>query len=206
MQAKRERKTGVKTQAALAELENFGVFSLGDAKNAGLSQPAVSRMVKSGALVRLGPSLYQVSDGEFDAESLDYVIASKLFGDRAVIGGLTALFHYGLIDEVPEQLWVLVPPSVRSTDRVYKVIRTKRNLSEGITRHPGYNIVTIERAIVDAFIYGSKVGRTRGLATAVRALREKKTTESAIFATAKRMGVLDKIAHVWDAVSIALER
>jgi hypothetical protein len=100
----------------------------------------------------------------------------------------------------------LVPPTVRTTGKLYRIVRTTRNLSHGIKRHAGYRIVSIERAIIDAFIYGAKVGISRGLACAVRALRDKKTTEKRIFELAERMGVLDKIARHWDAITIALER
>jgi len=206
MSSKPGRKTSVKTVKALTALRRRSVFTLEIAKRAGLSQPSITRLVQRGILVRAAPGLYQVSDSDFDPTTFDYVIATKLFGDRAVVGGLTALFHYGLIEEVPEQVWLLVPPSVRNTKKLYRIIRTSRSLSVGILSKEGYRMVSIERAIVDAFIFGAKVGHSRGLACAVRALREKKTTEKKIFDLAHRMGVLEKVAHEWSAVAVALER
>jgi predicted transcriptional regulator of viral defense system len=204
--ARVEHKTSPKIAKAFNNLRKLPAFSLADAKAAGLSQPTVSRLLQRGVLVRVGPRLYQFSDADFDPESADYMIATKLFGAHSVIGGLTALFHYGLIDDVPEQIWVLVPPTVRTTANLYRIVRTTRNLSHGIKRHAGYKMVDIERAIIDAFIYGSKVGMSRGIACAIRALRDKKTTEKRIFELAERMGVLDKIARHWDIITIAVER
>ena len=35
----------------------------------------------------------------------------SLFGNEAVIGGLSALSYYNLIEQVPLNIWVLTPPS-----------------------------------------------------------------------------------------------
>jgi predicted transcriptional regulator of viral defense system len=202
----RGRKTSNKTIKALLKLKKLPLFALSTAKHLGLSQPTVARLLKKGVINRIGPGIYQVNDTEaFDPATVDYVKATEQFGNTVVVGGLTALYLYGLIDEVPEQIWLLVPPSVRSTDSQYRTIRTTRNLSVGVLRKKGFKIASLDRAIIDAFIFSTKIGASTGLSAAVRALRRKHTTERKMFEMARSLGVLKRVISAWESVNIAME-
>lgn len=60
-----------------------------------------------------------------------------------------ALYHYNLAEQVPGQVWVLVPPGKRTRVRGYKLIRTKTRLDREIVDERGYRIVTVERAVLE---------------------------------------------------------
>ena len=83
------------------------------------------------------------------------------------MGGLTALFHYNLTSQAPKQTWVLVPPEKRVTSKSFRLIRTKKSLDIGVIEDDSFRIVSIERAIVEGFKLGSKIGER----TAIKAAR-----------------------------------
>ena len=53
-----------------------------------------------------------------DPRTFQWNVACARFGPRSLIGGMTALFHYHLIPQVPNQVWVVVPPEKKSTKSV----------------------------------------------------------------------------------------
>jgi predicted transcriptional regulator of viral defense system len=127
-------------------------------------------------------------------------VACKRFGPRSVIGGHTALFQYGLVEEVPTQIWVLVPPTVRTSSPRYRLIRTKRNLAEGGLSKEGYRITSIERTLLDALVFASKLGERIAITATIKALRQKDTSEKKLYNLAKQMGELSILDRYWQSV------
>ena len=106
-------------QAALDQLKAPGVFSLADAAAVGISQPTLSRLAAREEVIRLGDGYYAHPEGEDMAPgTFQWIVACARFGPRSLIGGMTALFHYHLIPQVPNQVWVVVPPEKKSTKSV----------------------------------------------------------------------------------------
>src|SRR3989344_2895265 len=83
----------------LDALKEKGVFQLKDAKKLGISQSSLSRLVASGKILRVESGLYLHPDSSLEGVERDYVVACMKFGSGSVIGGMTALFHYHLIEE-----------------------------------------------------------------------------------------------------------
>src|SRR5437762_1392150 len=81
---------------ALPRLKRMGLFRIADARAVGISQPTLSRWVAAGKVIRVAPGLYCHPDFKIDPSELDFAVAGALFGPESVIGGMTALFHYGL--------------------------------------------------------------------------------------------------------------
>jgi predicted transcriptional regulator of viral defense system len=108
---------------------------------------------------------------------VDFKIACIKFGSDSVIGGLSALFHYNLAEQVPGNVWVLVPPNKKSEDTLYRLIRTRRNLDRQIINGKGYRIVTVERAIVEGLKLALKIGERTAVKAARDALRNRQTSE-----------------------------
>jgi len=195
-----------KSARALRRLRRVAVFNLDTAREYGLSQPSVSRLLKRGVILRVGPGIYQLSDSiTCQPDTLEFVRAAKRFGPKIVVGGMTALFRYGLVDEVPEQVWLLAPTKMKIVDNHYRVIRTSRSLTVGIVKHGGFRMVSLERAIVDAIVFSTKLGYSTGLQASIRAIKRNLTSESRIFEMAQSLGALKKVGVVWEAVSVALE-
>ena len=143
---------------ALDRLKKLGVFQVADAKRVGISQSSLSRFVREKRIRSLEPRFYIHPESKLSGEELEFALACKKFGPESVIGGLTALFHYGLIEEVPGQIWIIVPYAKKSKDLLYKCIRSKTNPQEGVEDKTFYRITTLERTLVEAFRYSSKIG------------------------------------------------
>ena len=182
-------------------LRSLGVFRTADAVNSGISQPTVSRLAKKGILVRLEHGLYHHKDADIDPNVLDFCVACTRLGTDSVIGGLTALFHYVLIPQVPQQTWVMVPHKNQGKFPQYRLIHTKHDPKIGVEDHGSYRIVTIERAIVEAFRYSTKMGYQTALTAARTALKEGKTSEKKLHETAKQLGLWSVMVKNWEAIT-----
>ena len=183
-------------------LRSLRVFRSIDAVKAGVSQPTLSRLAAKGRLVRLDHGIYHHIETEIDLSKIDFIIACHRLGKDSVIGGLSALFHYVLIPQVPQQVWILIPHENRGKFPNYRIMHTKNDLKIGIEDHIDYRIVTIERAIVEAFRYSTKMGYPIALTAARTALAEEKTTEEKIHKTAKELGLWKVMVANWEYMTI----
>ena len=186
----------------LARLIGLGLFSLSAAKLAGVSQSSLSRLVDAGKVLRLERNLYRHPDADVDPETEDYAVACSKFGPKSVLGAMTALQYHALTDQVPQQIWVLVPPERwRSGDR-YRCIRTKTPLDIGIEDHYLYRITGVERTLAEAFRYATKIG----LETAIRAARIANqngvTTPAKIMTMARKLGYESHVMKHWEAIVV----
>jgi predicted transcriptional regulator of viral defense system len=182
-------------------LLGLGVFRTADAIKSGISQPTVSRLAMKGILVRLEHGLYHHKDADIDPSILDFCVACTRMGGDSVIGGLTALFHYVLIPQVPQQTWVLVPHKNQGKFPQYRIIHTKHDPKVGVEDHGLYRMVTIERAIIEAFRYSTKMGYQTALTAARTALKERKTSEKRLNETARQLGLWSVMIKNWEAIT-----
>ena len=110
-----------------SKLKKLGIFNLTQAEEMGLSQQNLSRLVAAQKLKRVGHGIYLHPEAELD-QDVGFQIACAKFGPEAAIGGLSALFHYNLAEQVPGHVWVIVPAQKRSSIHGYKFIRTKTKM------------------------------------------------------------------------------
>jgi predicted transcriptional regulator of viral defense system len=194
----------MKQAAAIKKLSLLAAFTLKDAARAGIPRSTVARLVKREIFTRMERGVYTVATNEPVGNIGDFVVACKRCGPLSVIGGLSALFEYGLIDSVPTQVWVLVPQTVRVSDSRYRLLRTKRNLTEGVVRKDGYRITSIERSVLDALVFASKIGERNAIAAAIKALKQGDTTEKKLFQLASKIGALRYLDKYWQAIVAGL--
>ena len=154
-----------------------------------------------GVLVRLDHGLYHHRETEIDLAVIDSITACARTGPDSVIGGLSALFHYGLIPQVPQQIWVMLPHANRNKFSQYRIMRTNHNPKVGVDNGGTYRIVTVERAIVEAFKYASKLGYQTALTAARTALSEGKTSEKKLHETARALGLWPVMVKNWEAIT-----
>lgn len=154
----------------------------------GISQQDISRLVAAKDLVRLSRGIYLHPKASLDKD-VGFQIASSKFGPDSAIGGLSALYHYNLAEQVPGEIWVLVPPEKRTREKGYKLIRTKTSLDRQIKDEKGYRIVTVERAVLEALKFITKMGERTAIKAAREALATRKTTESKLAKAAKELGL-----------------
>jgi len=166
----------------------------------GVSQPTVSRLVKSLALRRLGHGIYAHPDLNIPPEEIDFAVACAKFGPHSAVGGLSALFHFGLIDQPPHQVWVVVPPEKSDHNSFYRTLRTKTSPKHGIEVYKFYRITSIERTILEALKFASKIGARIAINSARTALQKNLTTEKKLGEAAKKLKLQSVLEKYWESI------
>lgn len=187
-----------------AKLKKLGPFTLDQARQIGVSHQQLSILVKEGKIHRMQRGIYLHPKANIPRE-IDFQIAYKKFGPHLVVGGITALFHYNLIEQVPTQTWVLVPPEKRVSSKRFRVIRTRTSLNIGVIEGDGYRIVSIERAIVEAFKLASKIGERVAIHACRVAIQQRQTTLRKIGIMAKELGLESYITKYFEAIIGSLQ-
>lgn len=182
-----------------SKLKKMGLFTLSQAKEVGISHQDLSRLVMEDKVLRMGRGLYRHPKASVNRE-IDFQVACTKFGPDAVVGGLSALFYYNLAGQVPQQTWVLVKPEKKSSERGYRLIRTKTPLSVGIVEADGYRIVSVERAIVEGLKLAAKIGERTAIKAAREAIRQRQTTLRKIGDMAKILGLDSYLTKYFEAI------
>ncbi len=177
----------------LPKLKKLGVFTLDQGKSLGINQQDISRLVAAKELVRLGRGIYLHPKASLDGD-VGFQIAYSKFGSDFAIGGLSALYHYNLAEQVPGEIWVMVSPEKRTREAGYKLIRTKTRLDKQIIYEKGYRIVTVERAILEALKFITKIGVRTAIKAAREALATRRTTEAKLVKAAKELDLESVLA------------
>lgn len=187
-----------------AQLKKLGPFTLAQAREIGISHQELSILVKEEKIHRMQRGIYLHPKANIPRE-IDFQIAYKKFGPNSAVGGLTALFHYNLAEQVPKQTWVLVPPEKRASSKRFRVIRTKTPLNIGIIEGNGYRIVSIERAIIEAFKLASKMGERTAIHACRVAIQQRQTTLKKIGMMAKELGLDSYLTKHFEAIIGSLQ-
>ena len=180
-------------------IKKSGVFTLAQGKEIGLSQQDISRLVAAKCLKRVSRGIYLHPNATLDRDA-GFQIASAKFRPEAVIGGLSALYHYNLAEHVPGEVWVLVPPEKRTRVRGYKLIRTKTRLDKEIVDEKGYRIVTVERAVLEGLKFITKIGERTAIKAARESLVNRQTTEMKLAKAAKELGLESVLAKYLEVI------
>lgn len=192
------------TKTQETKLKKLGIFTLTQANEIGISQQSLSKLVKQGKIKRVDRGIFLHPEANLDRE-YDFQIACAKLGPDAVIGGLSALFYYNLAEQVPKQTWVLVPPHKITSNRSYRLIRTQTPLDKGIIVGNGYKIVSIERAIVEAFKFASKMGERTAIKACRLAIQKRQTTLKKIGVVAKELGLASYLTKYSEAIIGSLQ-
>lgn len=187
-----------------AQLKKLGPFTLAQAREIGITHQELSILVKEEKIHRMQWGIYLHPKANIPRE-IDFQIAYKKFGPNSAVGGLTALFHYNLAEQVPKQTWVLVPPEKRVSSKRFRVVRTKTPLNIGIIEGDGYRIVSIERAIVEAFKLASKMGERTAIHACRVAIQQRQTTLKKIGLMAKELGLTSYFNKYSEAIIGSLQ-
>lgn len=185
------------------KLKEVGVFRIMDSYiKSCISQATLSRWVKKDIIKRLARGIYVHSDIKIEAENLDYIVACARFGKQAVIGGLSALYSYGLIEQVPNQVWVVTTPNKKNETykSKYRLVRTTTNLNYGIKYQKFYKITNIERTLIECMKFSTKIGLSLVLSATRRAIEQGITSEVKLGKMAKKLGLTKVLLKHWDAI------
>ena len=182
----------------------LGVFSAKEAtERLSISQPTFSRWVTQSDLIqRVSRGYYVHAEANINYEYLDYIVACKKFGKNSIIGGLSALEFYNLTEQVSPQIWVLVPPSRRiSTDSKYKVVKTKSSLKVGVASMDGFRVVNLDRALIEALKYQTKIGEGIVFKAINGAIQSGHTSEDRLYKMAKRLKMISFLEKKWELLA-----
>jgi predicted transcriptional regulator of viral defense system len=181
------------------KLKKLNLFTLSQAKELGISHQDLSRLVKEDKILRMGRGLYKHPKSSLNRE-IDFQVACAKFGPHAIIGGLSALFYYNLIEQIPQQTWVIVSPEKKSIDTRHRLIRTKRSLDIGVIEGNRYRIVSIERAVVEGLKLATKIGERVAIKAARDAIKQKLTTLNKIGKMARDLGLDSYLTKYFEAI------
>jgi predicted transcriptional regulator of viral defense system len=176
------------TKIQESKLKKLGIFTLPQAEKVGLTQQELSRQVAIKKIKRVSRGIYLHPKADLRGD-VGFQIACAKFGASAAIGGLSALFHYNLAEQVPGHTWVMVPSDRKTREKGYKLIRTKIKLDKCVVAENGYRIVTLERAILEGLKFITKIGERTAVKAARNALAKRQTTEIKLGKAAKDLGL-----------------
>jgi predicted transcriptional regulator of viral defense system len=162
------------TMTVRALARRRGVLRARDLSKRGIPTVTLTRLVRAGALTRLGRGLYELPDREVSAFGAFAEVTRR--DPKSVICLLSALRFHGLTTQAPADVWIALPNKAHFPQSMPVPIRVVRvtgsALSEGIERHRidgvPVRVTTVARTVVDCFKFRSTVG----LDVALEALRE----------------------------------
>ncbi len=165
-----------------------------------VSQATLSRFVKNRDIVRIGYGFYTHPECSISPEEIDFAVACARFGPSSSIGGLTALFHYNLIDQPPSQIWIITPPKKSDHNIFYRTLRTKTSPKVGVNHFEFYRMTSIERTIIEALKFKTKIGERVAINAARKALQKKWTTEKKLGEMASKLNLRSTIEKYWEFI------
>lgn len=185
------------------KLQSMGLFRLNEAhKKTNISQSTLYRWAKKGFIKHVSRGLYMHPKSHILPEYFDFAIACSYFGPKSAIGGLSALFHYGLIEQVPQQVWLVVLPSRKdeSIQKKYKCLRTQTSLKTGIDKRKYFKITNVDRTLLETMKFATKVGQRTAMSSARKALREGLTTEKKLAQMSHHLKMKNVLDKYWEAI------
>ena len=187
------------------KIQSMGLFQLNEIqKKIGISQSTLSRWTRKGLIKHVSRGLYIHPLSSILPEYLDFAIACSHFGSKSIIGGLSALFYYGLIEQAPEQVWLIVPSARKdeSTQKKYKCLRTYTSLRIGIDKKEHFRISNVERTLLEAMKFATKIGQRTAISSARKALKEGLTTEKKLAQMSSRLKMKNVLQKYWEAIVV----
>ena len=184
------------------KLRLMGLFKFSKVKE-GISQSTFSRWVNKGLIKHVSRGLYiHPQSPVLITGHLDFSIACFRFGAQSAIGGLSALFYYELIEQVPQQVWVIVSSSSKdeSSQKQYKCLRTQTSLKIGVDKKKYFRITNIDRTLLESMKFATKIGRRIVMSSARKALQEGLTNEEKLVQMAARLKMKNILNKYWEAI------
>lgn len=158
----------------------------------GLARKEISALVRQGALDRIGWGVYQRAGLELD-EAQQFRCAALRTGQPSAICLLSALVHYGLADQVPRDVWIMVPARKHLAGKGVKLIRRRRpRWKVGVELREGFRITSLERTLVEGLLY-PRLRIPIGTAAVLQALSEKRVSAARLLEMADRLAVRERI-------------
>ncbi len=159
----------------LSALKNKGfiTFNLAQAKRYGVSPSLLTHYINKGLVSRVSHGLYRFpEDAPIDFESL---LKEKLKAiPQGIIGFRTAIRLYGLGDDLPGEIDVIVPstniPKRKLEDVILHAAKTEIHTID-VKRVRGIRVTSLERTIVDLLRSGASTAQAVSIYTQAKTKR-----------------------------------
>jgi predicted transcriptional regulator of viral defense system len=182
-------------EIAQALLAAHGIARLAELRDAGVSAATMSRMERTGEVVRLARGLYQLADAPLDANHSLAQAAKRL--PKGVVCLVSALAFHGLTDQLPRQVWIAIGPkdwSPKPDGTPIRIVRfTASLLNENVEIHlvqgVPVKVFGVARTIADCFRHRNKIGLPVAIEGLQETLRQRKSTPAEIVRQAEKGGV-----------------
>jgi predicted transcriptional regulator of viral defense system len=169
-------------------------FSYQEALAAGLTKYALKKLLTAGAIEKIGRGIYQLVEQNNDWDESRYRSAMLRCGQPATICLLSALEHYHVTDQIPKQIWVLVPASKRVAANDLRLVRSRNPQWDiGIRKLKHYWITTLERTLIDGLLYKRLIGSQVAIDAIKQAVSQKKIKLGDLYDMAKQMNVEHRV-------------
>ena len=158
-------------------------------------------MLKEGTVEQLAHGVYRYAEDDYLDEDC-FRSATLRVGNKSAICMISALVFYDLIDEIPKKTWIMVPFQKRTSHKDLRTFRCRNpKWNIGIEQKTGYSITSIERTLVEALVYKSKLGTALGVTALRKATRMKKTTLKAVMDVAISLDVTHRVRPYIEAIA-----
>jgi len=176
-------------------------FSPRDIKGLGITQAQFKPLLAEEQVLRLSRGVYVLPGADLDDESLFRAATMRIEGPSAICL-LSALAFYGITDQIPKKVWLLVPESKQTAHKDIRLLRRNDpQWKTGIVTHDGYKITNIERTLVDALALKRILGVSVGVSALKTALADKKTTLDKVLRMATQLKVDHRVMNYLEALS-----
>jgi predicted transcriptional regulator of viral defense system len=169
-----------------------GIVRTRDLSAQRLPRVLLTRLVRQGALERVGRGLYSIPGQRVSQHQSLAAIAKKSPG--AVVCLLSALRFHDLTTQSPAEVWIAIANKARAPQVGYpptRIVRfSKPALEDGVEHHKvegvPVRITGIARTVVDCFKFRNKVGLDVALEALREARRKKRTSMDQLWLVATR--------------------
>lgn len=161
-------------QKVLSLARRSGVIRPGDVRAHGIAPVYLTRLVRSGGLVRVGRGLYSLANGSATADRT--VVEAARHVPRGVVCLLSALRLHGLTTQMPPAVWVAIGVKARrpvSAGPPLEIVRMsgpalRSGIEERVIEGVRVRVYGPAKTVADCFKFRNKIG----LDVAIEALRD----------------------------------
>lgn len=183
-------KNATERELALEMAREAGVLLARDARAAGVSGMALSRLVRAGDLVRVGRGAYELPDADLSEHHTLAEVAAQ--APAAVVCLLSALAFHDLTTELPFDVWLAHrrgtrPPTIHSHQvRLFRF--SPASFDHGMAVHEidgvSVRITTPAKTVADCFKFRSSTGLDVAMQALKDYVRKRKGTRDALWEAA----------------------
>ena len=190
--------TDTQSRRVLDLARQKGMLRPADLQGVGAARVALTRLMASGQLERVGRGLYRLPGAETSEHETLATVAAK--APQAVFCLLSALQFHGLTTQLPRQVWIAMPHGSHAPKLVYPPLKmvqfTGEAYSEGIEVHERdgvpLRVYNVAKTVADCFKHRHKIGLDVALEALRDALAQKKVKANALW----RYAQICRVANV----------